>query len=46
MNLQNYKLNELEQGKLKDALQATLSIPLIDSIEDFIWEAIFCHVMG
>jgi len=36
-------LNELEKDKLKNGILAAMSIPLIDDIEDFIWEAIFAY---
>jgi len=39
-----YPLSSSELEKLKKALQAIYTVPFIDDIEDFIWEAIFCYV--
>ena len=39
-----YRLNSRELKKLKQALQAIYTVPFIDDVEDFIWEAIFCYV--
>lgn len=46
MNLKNYKLNDAQVERLKIGIKSSLSIPLIDSLEDFIWEAIFCYAKG
>lgn len=43
MNLKNYKLSKVEELRLKRGILAALSIPFIDSLEDFIWEGIFCY---
>lgn len=43
MSLKNYKLTEFQEQRLRNGLSAALSIPFIDSIEDFIWESIFCY---
>lgn len=39
-------LNDLEKDKLKNGILAAMSIPLIDDIEDYIWEAIFAYAKG
>ena len=39
-----YPLTSCEIKKLKKALRAVYTIPFIDDVEDFIWEAIFCYV--
>ena len=39
-----YPLSSSELEKLKKALQAIYTVPFIDDVEDFIWEAIFCYV--
>ena len=38
-----YTLTQVEQDRLKNAIVAALSIPFIDDIEDYIWEAIFSY---
>lgn len=38
------KLTDAETKRLKEGVIAAYSIPFIDDIEDFIWEAIFAHV--
>ncbi len=38
-----YHLTDYELEKLKKALQAIYTVPFIDDVEDFIWEAIFCY---
>lgn len=43
MNLKSYQLSDSQIEKLKTGIKSSLSIPLIDSLEDFIWEAIFCY---
>ena len=43
MSLKNYKLTEVQKQRLKNGVRAALAIPLIDSLEDFIWEGIFCY---
>jgi hypothetical protein len=44
MRIRNYKLSADQKTRLQKGLGAALSIPFIDSIEDFIWEGIFCYV--
>ncbi len=39
-----YPLSSRELEKLKKALEAIYTVPFIDDVEDFIWEAIFCYV--
>lgn len=46
MSLQVYNLNSAQREKLKKGIAASLAIPLIDSLEDFIWEAVFCYTKG
>jgi hypothetical protein len=43
MHIKNYKLTDVQQQRLKNGVRAALSIPLIDSLEDFIWEGVFCY---
>ena len=43
MSIKSYKLTKLQEKRLKNGVKAALSIPLIDSLEDFIWEGIFCY---
>lgn len=43
MSIISYKLTEVQKQRLKNGVRAALSIPLIDSLEDFIWEGIFCY---
>jgi hypothetical protein len=38
-----YHLNEQQKERLKKGVSAMLSVPFIDDIEDFIWEAIFAY---
>ena len=37
-------LNKNEQERLKKAIIATVAIPVVGSIEDYTWEAIFHYV--
>lgn len=46
MEIQKYSLTEQQELCLKKGLRAAISIPIIDSIEDFIWESIFCYIKG
>ncbi|CAA0203404.1 conserved hypothetical protein [Tenacibaculum maritimum] len=46
MNLKSYQLSDSQIEQLKTGIKSSLSIPLIDSLEDFIWEAIFCYAKG
>ena len=43
MRLKKYDLTEVQKQLLTKGVRAALSIPLIDSLEDFIWEGIFCY---
>jgi hypothetical protein len=43
MNLKNYKLTKAEKLRLVKGVRAALAIPLIDSLEDFIWEGVICY---
>jgi hypothetical protein len=43
MNLQHYTLTAEEKDRLRRGILAAFLNPLIDSIEDFIWEGIFCY---
>jgi hypothetical protein len=38
------QLSPTEKKRLRDGLTAAYSIPFIDDVEDFVWEAIFAHV--
>lgn len=44
MNVKEYLLTSEQEKKLVAALKASISIPILDSIEDFVWESIFCYV--
>jgi hypothetical protein len=46
MNLEGYNLSQTEQIKLINGIKAALAIPFIDSLEDFIWEGVFCYMKG
>ena len=39
-------LNKDETARLQDGIRAVMSIPFIDDIEDFVWEAIFSYARG
>ncbi len=39
-----YSLTEAEQARLRAALLAAFSVPIIDDVEDYVWEALFHHV--
>jgi hypothetical protein len=41
-----YSLTEAEKTKLRDGLLAAYSVPLIDDVVGYVWEAIFHHVKG
>ncbi|MCC6300574.1 MAG: hypothetical protein IT314_14870 [Anaerolineales bacterium] len=41
-----FYLNGEEKKRLKDAIRAVFSIPFVDDIEDYIWEAIFSYTKG
>jgi hypothetical protein len=46
MSSKTFQLNDLEQSRLKKGIFSIIAIPFIDSIEDFIWEGIFCYTKG
>lgn len=39
--MQAYELSESEKTRLSAALLASFSVPIIDDVEDFVWEAVF-----
>ncbi len=39
-----YELNSVEENRLREAIVVGLATPYIDDIEDFVWEAVFCHL--
>lgn len=39
-----YSLSQGEQLRLKEAIEAAFSVPFIDDVEDFVFEAILCYV--
>ena len=41
-----YELQKQEKNRLIKAVNAVLSIPFIDDLEDYIWEAVFCYMKG
>lgn len=43
MTVNQYELSPKNEIRLIKGLEAAISIPIIDSIEDFIWESIFCY---
>lgn len=43
MNLKNYSLTNSQKEKLIKGVTASLALPIVDSLEDFIWEAVFCY---
>ena len=46
MKLKNFELTDIQKDKLQKGIKAALSIPFIDSLEDFIWEGIFCYAIN
>jgi hypothetical protein len=42
----NYTLSDVEKECFKSALTAAVSVPFIDSIEDYVVESIWAHVKG
>lgn len=38
------QLNEKEFSRLKQAIRVALSFPLIDDLEDYVWEAVFAYM--
>jgi hypothetical protein len=43
MNTILYDLSSDEKQRLMNGVRAAISIPIIDSLEDFIWEGVFCY---
>ena len=41
-----FKISKVEKETLIDTLHTAFKIPFIDDVEDFIWEAVFCHTKG
>lgn len=41
-----YSLTEEEKTRLRAGLLAAFEIPIIDDVEDYVWEAVFHHVKG
>lgn len=39
-----YQLSDKEKQRLKDGIMTCLSVPFIDDIENFVWEAIFHYI--
>jgi hypothetical protein len=39
-----YPLTKAEKTRLHESLEAAFTIPLIDDVEDFVWEAVFHYV--
>lgn len=46
MTEKTYPLRDAERRKLRAGLLAAFSVPLIDDVEDYVWEAIFHHTKG
>lgn len=44
MNVRHYNLSAENEKRLVKGLEAAISIPILDSIEDFVWESIFCYM--
>ena len=44
MTVKQYNLSRNEEKRLIEGLEAAISVPLLDSIEDFVWESIFCYM--
>ncbi len=44
MIVKQFNLSQENQERLIKGLQVAVSIPLLDSIEDFVWESIFCYM--
>lgn len=44
--LRTYSLSSEQVNRLKKGIRVSLSIPLIDSLEDFIWESLFTYAKG
>lgn len=41
-----YRLSQQEKNRLTKAISAVLSVPFVDDIEDYIWEAVFSYMKG
>ena len=41
-----YSLTDGEKARVRAGLLAAFTVPLIDDVEDYVWEAIFHHVKG
>ena len=41
-----YPLTDAEKTRLRAGLEAAFTVPIIDDVEDFVWEAVFHHVKG
>jgi hypothetical protein len=39
-----FSLAKAEKARLRSGLQAAFEIPIIDDVEDYVWEAVFHHV--
>ena len=44
MTARQYHLTPDNKKRLIEGLKAAISVPMIDSIEDFVWESIFCYM--
>ena len=44
MTVKEYNLSRNEEKRLIEGLEAAISVPLLDSIEDFVWESIFWYM--
>lgn len=44
MTVNRYNLTPENEQRLVKGLEAAISVPIIDSIEDFVWESIFCYM--
>ena len=39
----HYPLNNLEKERLKKGISAIMSLPFVDDLEDYLWEAVFAY---
>lgn len=44
MIVKHYSLTSENEQRLIKGLESAISIPILDSIEDFVWESIFCYM--
>jgi hypothetical protein len=44
--MKSFQLKPKERHRLRSAIEAVLGVPVIDGIEDYVWEAIFAHTKG